>query len=441
MGHFQIKLKFLLVLFVICPIQLGAQMTVVSYNIRYDNSGDSLNSWTFRKAEMVTFLKSQKPDILSLQEVLNHQLLELDSLLNENNNALSEYAWIGVGRDDGQQSGEYCPIFYSKNKYKVLAWETRWLSTTSSIPSKGWDAALPRIATIAKMQELQSKREFVVINTHLDHKGEQARLNSAKLIVTWLDTLAEEGVPVILMGDFNGDRKSSPIRWINASQRLILANASKSTYPRGTFNGFNDSLAKRGPEIDFIFYSNQFHLLSSTIDYTQRGPGLFLSDHYPVIARFDNSVPTLNISICSPLAWTVQKIRVQAEIPFSEKKSLGVVLTRQNVLWQTQSIGLEYRHFSTIRKNSKSGYYGNLTNGFGKADHYGNGIYSAVSGGFIQQKFSGKNKQWLFEIQFGGRAGVMLTGDLESGGGFGGLLYIAGPLSIVDFRMNMGYRF
>lgn len=73
MGHFQIQLKFLLVLFVICPIQLGAQMTVVSYNIRYDNSGDSLNSWTFRKAEMVTFLKSQKPDILSLQEVLNHQ--------------------------------------------------------------------------------------------------------------------------------------------------------------------------------------------------------------------------------------------------------------------------------------------------------------------------------------------------------------------------------
>jgi len=421
-------------------VSLKAQLTVISFNVRYDNHHDSLNAWKYRKDSLASFLINQQPDILSLQEVLHSQLLDLDSLLNFGN-SVSEYTWVGVGREDGKQTGEFCPIFYKNKKYRVLAWETRWLSPTSSIPSKGWDAALPRIATIAKMQELQSNREFVVINTHLDHLGELARLNSAKLIVTWLDTLAEEGVPVILMGDFNGDRKSSPIRWINASQRLILANASKSTYPRGTFNGFNDSLAKRGPEIDFIFYSNQFLLLSSTIDYTQRGPGLFLSDHYPVIARFDNSVPTLNISICSPLAWTVQKIRVQAEFPLSEKKSIGVVLTRQNVLWQTQSVGLEYRYFPTIRKNSKSGYYGNFTNGFGKADHYGSGIYSAVSGGFLQQRFSGKNRRWLFEIQFGGRAGVMLKGDLESGGGFGGLLYIAGPLSIVDFRMNMGYRF
>jgi endonuclease/exonuclease/phosphatase family metal-dependent hydrolase len=427
------------------PVFLDAQLTVISFNIRYDNPNDSLNAWTFRKGSLIAFMKNQNPDILSLQEVLHHQLLDVDSLLNVDQPAGVEYAWIGVGREDGKEAGEYCPIFYNKKQYKVLAWETRWLSPTSSIPSTGWDAALPRIATIAKFQEFKSKREFVVINTHLDHLGEQARLNSAKLIVTWLDTLAEDGTPVLLMGDFNGDRKSSPIRWINASQRLLIANDMKTTFPRGTFNGFRDSVTshqtQRGPEIDFIFYSNHFNLLSSTVDYTQRGPGLFLSDHFPVIAKFENSIPSANISICSPIAWTVQKIRVQVEFPLSEKKSIGVVLTIQNVLWQTQSLGLEYRYFPTVRRNSKLGYYGNVTNGFGKADHYGNGIYSAISGGFIQQKFSGKNRRWLFEIQFGGRAGVMLTGDLESGGGFGGLLYIAGPLSIVDFRMNMGYRF
>lgn len=427
------------------PGYLASQLTVISYNIRYDNPNDSLNAWSFRKEPLAAFIKNQNPDIVSLQEVLYHQLLDVDSLLNDNQQAGVEYAWIGVGREDGKDAGEYCPIFYNKKRYKVLAWETRWLSPKSSIPSKGWDAGLPRIATIAKFQEFKSKREYIIINTHLDHLGEQARLNSVKLIVSWLDSLAEEGVPVLLMGDFNCDRNSSPIRCINASQRLLLANDSKNTFPRGTFNGFKDSgihnQTQPRPEIDFIFYSNHFHLLSSTIDYSQRGPGLFLSDHYPVIAKFDNFMHSANISICSPLAWSVQKIRVQAEFPMSEKKSVGVVLTRQNSIWQTQSLGLEYRYFPTVRRNSKLGYYGNFTNGFGKANNFGNGIYSAISGGLIQQQFSGKNRCWLFEIQFGGRAGVMLTGDLESGGGFGGLLYIAGPLSVLDFRMNMGYRF
>lgn len=427
------------------PSILQAQLTVISFNIRYDNPADSQNAWSYRRHSLSEFVLKQNPDIVGLQEVLPHQIQDLDSMLNSHSDPSLAFSWVGVGREDGQQNGEFCPIFYNRKKYKLLAWETRWLSPTPSVPSKGWDAALPRIATIAKFQEYTSRREYVVINTHLDHLGEQAKINSAKLLVSWLDTLAEESAPVLVLGDFNADRKSSPIRWIMASQRVFMANAS-SLNSQGTFNGFVDrSLTAEAPnsatEIDFIFYSHHFQLISSTIDYTQRGPGLFLSDHYPVIAKFHNTMPTANLSICYPGAWAVQKIRAQAEFPLSEKQSIGVILTRQNVLWQTQSLGLEYRYYPTVRKKSKLGYYGNLSTGFGKADSYGSGVYSAIAGGFVQQNFSGRSKRWLLEIQIGGRAGAMLTGDLESGGGFGGLLYIAGPLSVVDFRVNMGYRF
>ena len=430
--------NFWVSILILVPAYLNAQLTVISYNIRYDNWGDSLNAWSFRKQALASFLLQKNPDILGFQEVLNNQLLDLDSLLNQSENSSSVYAWIGVGREDGLNAGEYCPIFFNRKKYKVLAWETRWLSPTPTVPSKGWDAALPRVATIGKFQELKTRREFVVINTHFDHLGEQARFNSAKALIAWVDTLLSEGTPVLLLGDFNADRNSKSIRWIFTSYKLNSAITSPAMAPKGTFNGFKDTV---GPEIDYIFYSSHFHKLSSQIDYTQRGSGLYLSDHFPVISVFENAIPRFNVGICYPGAWAVQKIRLQAEYILNEKQSLSANITRLNVLWQTQTLGLEYRYYPTVRRKSKLGYYGFLSSGFGKADHYGNGSFAALGGGFVQQSFMGKSNRWFFEFQVGARAGTMMTGDLESGGGFGGLLYIAGPLSVVDFRVNMGYRF
>jgi endonuclease/exonuclease/phosphatase family metal-dependent hydrolase len=415
---------------------LNAQCKVISYNIRYDNPSDSLNNWSQRKKSISDFLMQQQADFIGLQEVLVNQLIDLDSMLNQQ--PVPAYSWVGVGRDDGKQVGEFCPIFYNNKNYKLLAWETRWLSETPNRPSKSWDAALPRIATIAKFLEFKTRREFVIINTHLDHQGEQARFKSSKLLFSWIDTLLQQSTPVLLLGDFNADRKSNPVRWLLTSQQLSMANAKINPNERGTFNGFSN---QPGKEIDFIFYSNHFQLNSASIDYTQRGEGLFLSDHYPVIATFENSIPNFNLSICYPGAWTVQKLRAQAEFPLSEKQSLGISLTRLNVLWQTQTLGLEYRKYPTVSRNAKSGYYAQGNFGFGKADYYSQGIFTAFAFGVVKQQFYGKSKRFLFEYQLGGRAGVMVTGDLESGGGFGGLLYIAGPLSVLDFRMNMGYRF
>ena len=52
-------------------------------------------------------------DIFGTQEGKYHQLQDLK-------NAMPGYDYIGVGRDDGKQAGEYSAIFYRTGKFEVL---------------------------------------------------------------------------------------------------------------------------------------------------------------------------------------------------------------------------------------------------------------------------------------------------------------------------------
>ncbi len=415
---------------------VNAQIKAITFNIRYDNPGDSLNNWKNRKLPLSDFLNKEAADFLGLQEVLHHQLMDLDSLLNTKQKT---YSWVGVGRDDGNERGEYSPIFYNVTKYQLIGWETRWLSETPFNPSKSWDAALPRIATIAKFQDIQSKKQYVVINTHFDHMGTVARLNSAKLIASWVDTLMQNDEKILLLGDFNANLKSDPIQQILKTTKLKVVNTRFQPNTNGTFNGFSD---KPGPEIDFIFYSDNFTITSTYVDRTKRENGLYLSDHFPVIANFQEQTrQKINVSLCTPASFLVQKFRSQVEFNVSKRQSIGINYTHLNALWITNTVGLEYRIYSSIRTKSKFGFYGNLSAGGGTTISNNRGSFNAISAGIVNQFYFGQKQSVFIDLQLGGRAAKMFSGDLEANGGFGGLLYVAGPLSVLDFRVNLGIRF
>lgn len=160
------------------------------------------------------------------------------------------------------------------------------------------------------------------------------------------------------------------------------------------------------------------------------------------IAVDSTSIPQhkINVSISTPLSFIAQKFRTQAEFNLSEKQSIGINMTNLATIWQTTTFGLEYRQYLTNNKKSKTGFYGNISTGGGKADNFNSGRFAAISAGVVNQIYIDKKQRLFFDFQVGGRAGAMITGDLESGGGFGGLLYIAGPLSVLDFRVNFGFR-
>lgn len=112
-------------------VLLAQPFSVVTYNIRCDSPEDRENTWQERRHWLAAQIRFHAPDIFGVQEAFKHQL----DFLQEQ---LPAYAWLGVGRDDGCEAGEYAAIFYRKSRFQVEESGTFWLSPTPEIVSKGW---------------------------------------------------------------------------------------------------------------------------------------------------------------------------------------------------------------------------------------------------------------------------------------------------------------
>jgi len=254
-----------------------AQFTVVTFNIRYDNAADKENAWSKRKAAVADSLNKLSPDILCLQEVLKKQYKYLSK-------SLKHYKGYGVGRNNGKKKGEYCPIFYNKDKFILVDKGTFWLSENPKKPGRGWDAASNRIVTWVKLKELSNSKILFVFNTHFDNQGSKAQMESARLIVSKASEIAGDSSRLIV-GDLNITDHELPYKYI-VSEKYQDAGKKAPELPTYTYTGFklNLAVAKR---IDYIFYKESLRLLScKTLEWCNVN-GNFLSDHLPVYARFE----------------------------------------------------------------------------------------------------------------------------------------------------------
>nr|MBP6288037.1 endonuclease/exonuclease/phosphatase family protein [Ferruginibacter sp.] len=188
------------------------EIKVMSFNIRLDVKSDGENWWEKRKDKVAGLMNYYEADFIGAQEVLHHQLTYLKDNLNG-------YDYLGVGRDDGREAGEYSCIFYKKDKYTVVQQSTFWLSPTPDIPSKGWDAALNRVCSYGLFKNNKTKQLIWVLNTHFDHMGKVARLESAKLIIKKISELNTQHYPVIVSGDFNSRPGDEPAQYMMANMR------------------------------------------------------------------------------------------------------------------------------------------------------------------------------------------------------------------------------
>jgi endonuclease/exonuclease/phosphatase family metal-dependent hydrolase len=265
---------FLFLSFLVSCKQENISITAMSYNIRYDAAHDGDNIWENRKQGLVNLLKKHRADIIGTQEGLNHQL---DYLKSE----LTDYKMIGIDRDNNGK-GEYSSIFYNTNTLNLIETKTFWLSKTPETPSKGWDAALNRICTYALFESKKSNKKFFAFNTHFDHLGEQARLNSALLISKKIEEVNPNKLAILLLGDFNSEPNSEPIKKIKkVLQDGLLVSPTEFQGPIGTFSGFdlNAPLDKR---IDYIFV-NGFEVKNYTHIDSKINNGNWPSDHLPIL--------------------------------------------------------------------------------------------------------------------------------------------------------------
>lgn len=248
-------------------------LTVMSFNIRSGVARDKENDWAIRAKATPEMLHTLKPDIFGVQEAYDFQIFYIEHFC-------PEYKSYGVGREP-KGKGEHMSIFYNSEVLEMLEHGTYWLSETPDEPSFGWDAACIRTATWALMKDLRNGRQFFFVNTHLDHKGEEARKNGLALVVDKIAAMNPDNLPMVLTGDLNADPGDPCLEGIESIMKNARTYAGSSD-ERISFQGFGKEQPSR--IIDYIYYSG----FSSCPDFkvvTDIFAGVpYISDHYPVKA-------------------------------------------------------------------------------------------------------------------------------------------------------------
>jgi endonuclease/exonuclease/phosphatase family metal-dependent hydrolase len=259
-------------------------LRVISYNIRNGNAPDGDNAWPRRSARVVSLLTLYQPDLIGLQEVLPAQL---DDLMTQ----LPDFNWLGVGRDDGQRAGEHTLIGYRRARLCLVQSNSFWLSPTPDVVgSVGWDATYPRIATWARLFDQTSGQTFLHLNTHFDHRGSLARLESARLLRRFLASYPAT-LPVIITGDFNCTTAAPPYELLTSAYagegpQLYDAMTTSAVPHHGPTATTNCSFANPlRDKIDYIFYHppTSVQVLRHAV-LADHWDGLYPSDHLPVLA-------------------------------------------------------------------------------------------------------------------------------------------------------------
>lgn len=256
------------------------KINILTYNLRYDNPQDGINSWENRKEAVATLIRGYEADIFCVQECMQSQK---DYLQQQ----FPTHDLVGVGRSDGWLEGEMVNIFYNKSRFQRLENGDFWLSETPHvIGSRSWGSALPRLVSWIKLYDTVAGKAFYVFNTHFDHKSVQARQKSAQLLQAKVAEIAGAYLALIT-GDFNLTPAESTYTDLACHFADLKATLPAQPNPTTTFNGFGNA-GVAGLWIDYVFTNlpnmlktNRYQVLTDKIN------NRFPSDHFPILVDWE----------------------------------------------------------------------------------------------------------------------------------------------------------
>jgi endonuclease/exonuclease/phosphatase family metal-dependent hydrolase len=245
------------------------KLRAATFNIRNSSAPDGDNAWPVRRSATVAAIEHLDADVVGLQEVLPDQLEYLRW-------RFPRYEIVGVGRDDGMSAGEHAVIMVRHGDWRLERHETRWLSDDPGTPgSVGWDADLTRIATLVWLRHLNGTT-IGVANTHYDHAGEMAQVESSRLLVSW--TAGE--LPWIVMGDLNATPDSPSLKVLTAAGLRYAVPPEAG----GSWHDFTGTVD--GDRIDHILVTRSWTVVEAAVSHLRPG-GRLPSDHWPVVATLN----------------------------------------------------------------------------------------------------------------------------------------------------------
>ncbi len=260
---------------------MSTTLKVFTFNLRVAAQVDGINMFFNRTGRILDTVKEHSPDLIGFQEASSDMRKWLGDAL-----APLGYTVVGCGREKTYR-GEATSIAFKRDLFELIALETRWLSATPLVPGSRYAAdqsSCPRVYTAATLKHIDSDEVFIFLNTHLDHKGSEARKLGALDIVRYL---SERKLPSIITGDMNAVPGTPEIDAFTAYEINGRPVINATSDVGGTFHAFGKYSEEKMPQIDYIFTdlpcdtSKSFVLPDEPVD------GVYISDHRPVCAFID----------------------------------------------------------------------------------------------------------------------------------------------------------
>ena len=246
---------------------------IMTFNLRVPAEADGINHFDNRRERVLATIREEQPDLIGFQEAPD----SVRTFLREN--LPSCYTLLGCGRKEGYR-GESAPLAFRNDKFELLALDSFWLSDTPNLPGTVYASSdqshCPRVSFHAVLHGEGMKQSFHFYNTHLDHKGKQARLLGMREIIK---RIKKDSGSFLLTGDMNAQPDEQCIREILCEPSVTDATAHIPT----TFHAFGKRC--EDCKIDYIF-TNGTVISAHAVEDTPVN-GIYISDHFPVCATID----------------------------------------------------------------------------------------------------------------------------------------------------------
>ncbi|MFA9478225.1 endonuclease/exonuclease/phosphatase family protein [Phycisphaerales bacterium AB-hyl4] len=255
-------------------------MRVMTCNVRFPTEKDGDNRWVHRKQLLSDVIRSYDPDIIGFQELWREQ----QQFMMEQ---LPSHAWFGMA-DTRDSNRPMNAIAWRDDRFQLVSPGGYWLSETPHVTgSRSWDSSNIRMANWVRLYDVNAEREFRFINTHLDHRGQQARPEQAHLINQDAEAF-DDAYPQILTGDMNDTPDSAAInRFLDSGWRDTYEAVHQSMETGLTihhFHGPDDPVPPK--RIDWIFMRGPLKAHHAQV-IRDNDNGRYPSDHYFVLADLD----------------------------------------------------------------------------------------------------------------------------------------------------------
>ena len=249
-------------------------VTIMSYNVWIGGTGEK--SPENRADEIVSNIRKYDPDSFGLQEADEGWMERLPEIL-------TDYAYVGIGRNSNNGGGEASPVFYKKDKYELLDSGTFWLSKNPEKASRSWDAMFKRVCTYAILKDKTTGFTYAHFNAHFDHMGVIARMESVAVVAEKVKEIAPN-LPVVFSGDFNDEEGGDAYNRVLESGFKDTKYSAAESDSGTTFHGYSELVEKEKP-IDYIFVNGFVSSVESYKIDDEKINGIYSSDHHPVISE------------------------------------------------------------------------------------------------------------------------------------------------------------